>query len=65
MTDGKAALSMPLRTETAIGGRATLFIDARGMVIGGCYGEHHREHAETMAGVLNIVLAGPQGVKLN
>lgn len=39
-------LAMPLRTEDGESARTTIFIDAKGTAIGGCYGDHHREHAE-------------------
>jgi len=50
---------MPLRAEPGESAMTTVFVDANGVAIGGCMGAFHREHAETIVGVLNSVLAGP------
>ncbi|TKB06285.1 MAG: hypothetical protein E5V75_35045 [Mesorhizobium sp.] len=67
MSAGKA-LSLPLRIEDGESARTTIFIDANGIAIGGCYGEHHREHADIIVAAVNaahVVRAPSQREKLN
>lgn len=49
-------LAKPLRAEDGESVGTTIFIDAKGIAIGGCYGEHHREHAELIVAAVNAAV---------
>jgi hypothetical protein len=54
-----AALSLPLRVEDGESARTTIFVDATGVAIGGCYGVHHRLHAEMIVAAVNTSIVSP------